>query len=92
LGLRKDRSPNTTRGVITLSAIKVVALDDHIAEIDADAQLDAAVRCGAGVAFGHRLLHGDGTAHRIASIAGAEKSSPTTVAPRCTNFRLSAPK
>ena len=46
-------------------AIEVVALDDHVAEIDADAQLNAAFRSDAGVALGHRLLHRDRAAHRI---------------------------
>ena len=46
-------------------AIKVVALDDHIAEIDADAQFDAIVRSDTGVSLGHRLLHLDLAAHRI---------------------------
>jgi hypothetical protein len=46
-------------------AIEVVALDDHVAEIDADAQLDAAVRRDADVPLGHRLLDFDRAAHRI---------------------------
>ena len=53
------------RGDVDAVAIEVVALDDHIAEIDADAQFDAAVRSGAGVALRHRLLHLDRAAHRI---------------------------
>jgi hypothetical protein len=40
-------------------------LVDHIAEIDADAQFDAAVRRDTGVALGYRLLHRDRAAHRI---------------------------
>ena len=46
-------------------AIKVVALDDHIAEIDADAQFDAALRPDPGVALGHRLLDLGGAGYRI---------------------------
>ena len=38
-----------------------------------------------------RTLSAAGTA-TAASIAGAAKSNPTTVAPRCANFRVSAPK
>ena len=53
------------RGDVDAVAIEVVALDDHIAEIDADAQLDAVVRRDARVPLGHRLLHLDGAAHRI---------------------------
>src|SRR6266446_9003691 len=46
-------------------AVEVVALDDHVAEIDADAQLDAAVRRDTRVPLGHRLLHRDRATHRI---------------------------
>jgi hypothetical protein len=46
-------------------AIKVVALDDHVAEIDADAPFDAIVRRDTRVTLGHYLLHLDGAAHRI---------------------------
>ena len=46
-------------------AIEVVALDDHIAEIDADAHFDAAVPRDTRVPLGHRLLHFDGATHRI---------------------------
>ena len=53
------------RGDIDAVAIEVVALDDHVAEIDADAQFDAAVRRDTGVPLGHRLLHRDRAAHRI---------------------------
>src|SRR5439155_18697379 len=43
--------------------IEVVGFDDYVAEIDADAQLDAAVRADIRVALRHRLLHFDGAAH-----------------------------
>src|SRR5207248_440131 len=46
-------------------AIEVVALDDHVTEVDADAQLDAAVGRDTGVVLGDRLLHFDRAAHRI---------------------------
>src|SRR5207245_3395880 len=46
-------------------AIEVVALDDHVAEIDADAQFDAVVCPDTSVPLGHRLLHFDRAAHRI---------------------------
>jgi hypothetical protein len=45
--------------------IEIAAFDDDIAEIDADAQFDAALRHNAGVPSGHRLLHRDRAAHRI---------------------------
>jgi hypothetical protein len=38
-------------------AIEIVALDDHVADIDADAQFDAAVSLDASVPLGHRLPH-----------------------------------
>src|SRR6476619_3464030 len=54
-----------TRGDVDAVAIEVVALDDHVAEIDADAQLDAVVRRDTEVVLGHRLLHLDRAAHRV---------------------------
>jgi hypothetical protein len=53
------------RGDVDAVAVKVVALDDYIAEIDADAQLDAAVCRDTRVPPGHCLLHRDRAAHRI---------------------------
>jgi hypothetical protein len=53
------------RGDIDPVAIEVVALDDHIAEIDADAQFDAALCAGIRAPLLHRLLHLDCAAHRI---------------------------
>jgi hypothetical protein len=52
-------------GDVDAVAIEVVALDDDVAEIDADAQFDAIIRRDARVPLGHRLLHRDRTAHRI---------------------------
>ena len=46
-------------------AIEIVALDDHVAEIDADAQFDAVVGPDTRVPLGHRLLHRDRAADRI---------------------------
>src|SRR6266851_4075906 len=53
------------RGNVDAVAIEVVALDDHVTEIDADAQLDAAVRADIRVPLRDCLLHRDGTAHRV---------------------------
>jgi len=53
------------RGDVDAVAIEVVALDDHVAEIDADAQFDPVVRRDASVPPGHCLLHCDRAAHRI---------------------------
>jgi hypothetical protein len=60
IGERLDRS-----GDVDAVAIEVISLDDDVAEIDADAQFDAAARRDAGVPLGHRLLHRDRAAHRI---------------------------
>jgi len=54
-----------TCGDVDTVAIEVVALDDHIAEINPDAQFDAAVRRDTRIPLGHRLLHRDRAAHRI---------------------------
>jgi hypothetical protein len=53
------------RGDIDAVAIEVVALDDHVVEVDAVAQFDAIVWLDTGVSLGHRLLHRDRAAHRI---------------------------
>jgi hypothetical protein len=52
-------------GDVDAVAIEVVALDNHVAEIDADAQFDAALRRDTGVPLRHRLLHFNRAAHRI---------------------------
>jgi hypothetical protein len=61
-GIRERLHPRRDIDAVT---IEVVALDDHVAEIDADAQFDAAVRGDTGIPLGHRLLHLDRAAHRI---------------------------
>ena len=53
------------RGDVDAVAEDVVALDDDVAEIDADAKFDAPVRGEPAVPLGHRLLHRDGAAHGI---------------------------
>ena len=49
-------------------AIKIVALDDHVAEVDADAQFDVVVRRDAGIPLGHSLLR---IAGGVASVVDA---------------------
>ena len=44
------------RGDVDAVAVDVVALDDHVAEIDADPELDALVLGRIGVALGHAAL------------------------------------
>ena len=61
-----------------------VALLDHVAEMNADAELDAAFRRNAGVALDHAVLHLDGAAHSVdnaaelyeISVAGALDYTP----------------
>ena len=55
-----------SRGDINAIAHQVaVALLDHIAEMNADPELDAALWWKAGVALDHAILHLDGTAHGV---------------------------
>jgi len=42
-----------------------VFLNDHIAEVDADAEPDAPVLRHLGLSIHHRALHPDRTAHRL---------------------------
>ena len=74
-----------SRGDIDAIAHQIaVALLDHIAEMDADAELDAALGRKAGVALDHAVLHLDGAAHGVdhaaelndGSIAGALDHAP----------------
>ena len=74
-----------SRGDIDAVAHQVaVALLDHIAEMDADAELDAALGRKAGVALDHAVLHLDGAAHGVdhaaelndGSVAGALDHAP----------------
>ena len=69
-----------SRGDVDAVAHQVaVALLDHIAEMDADAELDAPLRRKTSIALDHAVLHLDGAAHGIdhaaelndAPIAGA---------------------
>ena len=51
-----------------------IALLDHIAEMDADAELDAALGRKAGVALDHAVLHLDGAAHGVDHTAELNKT------------------
>jgi hypothetical protein len=58
--------PFEARGDIDAVAHEVaVAFLDHVAEMDADSELDAAFRRQAGVALDHASLHFDGATHRV---------------------------
>src|SRR6266853_2065717 len=52
-------------GDVDAIAEEIVAVKDHVAEIDPDPELDAAVGRIDGVALCHRLLYRDGAAHRV---------------------------
>src|SRR5271170_6958975 len=79
-------------GDVDAVAIEVVALDDHVAEIDPDAQFDAVVRAYTRVVLGHRLLHRDRAAHRVDdarkldqhAVAGGLDDAPVVLG----NFRI----
>ena len=73
------------RGDIDAVAHQIaVALLDHVAEMDADAKLDAALGRNAGVPLDHAVLHLDGAAHGVdhaaelddGAVAGALDHSP----------------
>src|SRR5215472_5597309 len=61
------------RGDVDAVAIEIVALYNHVAEIDADAQFDAAARPDIRVPLGHRLC--TATAQRSASTTLANSTS-----------------
>ena len=64
------------RGDIDAVAHQIaVALLDHVAEMDADAKLDAALGRQAGIALDHAVLHLDGAAHRVDHAAELDESS-----------------
>jgi hypothetical protein len=69
-------------------AIEIVALDDHIGEIDADAQFDVVVRRDAGIPLGHSLLRIVG---RVASVVDAVRCAievPNTAKARAGGSNL----
>ena len=72
VGILRDADPAgltdafEPRGDVDAVAHQVaVALLDHVAEVDADPELDAAIRRHAGIAFAHGVLHLDRAAHRV---------------------------
>ena len=72
-GLRDTFQP---RGDVDAVAHQVaVALLDHVAEMNADAELDAALGRKAGVALDHAVLHLDGAAHGVDHAAELDETS-----------------
>jgi len=57
--------PLQPRGDVDAVAINVVAVDDHVAEIDPDAKAQAALLGEIQIAVGHPALDFAGAAHRI---------------------------
>ena len=52
-------------GDIDTVAVDVALVEDHVAEIDSDAELDPAFHRHIGIVLNHRPLDFDGAAHRI---------------------------
>ena len=64
-----------SRGDIDAVAHQIaVALLDDVAQMDADAKLDAALGRQAGIALDHAVLHFDGAAHRVDDAAELDES------------------
>ena len=57
--------PSSRAATLTPSPVDVLALDDHVAQVDTDAELDAPPLGGARVAPRHRALHLDRTLNGI---------------------------
>ena len=58
-------------------AIDIVVLDDNVADVDANAELDAPIIGDAGVAIRHTRLHGDGALHGIDDAAELDQHAVT---------------
>ena len=68
--------PLQSRGDIDAVAHQIaVALLDDIAQMNADAELDAALGRQAGVALGHAVLHLDGAAHGVDHAAELDENA-----------------
>ncbi len=57
--------PLETGGDVDPVAVDVLTLDDHVAQVDADAELEALVLVGLRLALGHPVLPGHRTGNRI---------------------------
>ncbi len=69
-------NPLEPRGNVDAVAHEIaVGLLDHVAEVDADAELDAALGRQAGVALGHAVLHFDGAAHGVDHAAELDENA-----------------
>jgi hypothetical protein len=70
----RRREPFEARGDIDAVAIDVVRRHDDVAEIDADAELDAAVLRQPGIARANDPLHIERAAHRVDDAAELDES------------------
>ena len=67
--------PLEPRRHVDAVAIEIVAIDDDVAEIDADAELDVPVFGNPGIALRHAALDFDGTARRIEDAAELDQKA-----------------
>ena len=71
----RSRQPLEPRRHVDAVAVEVVAVDDDVAEIDADAELDVPVLGNAGVALEHAALDLDGAARRVDDAAELDQEA-----------------
>jgi hypothetical protein len=74
--------------MLTAIAIEIVALDNHIAEIDADAQFDVVVRRDTGIPLGHSLLRIAGGVASVVDAVGCAIEVPNTAKARAGGSNL----
>ena len=71
----RPRQPLEPRRHVDAVAIEIVALDDDVAEIDADAELDVPVLGNSGVALRHAALDFDRAARRVKNAAELDQEA-----------------
>ena len=67
--------PLEPRGHVDAVAIEIVAVDDDVAQIDADAKLDMPIFGDAGIALDHAALDLDGAARRVDDAAELDQEA-----------------
>ena len=68
--------PSSRAAILTPSPIKSPsALLDHVAQMDADAEFDAALGRNTGIALDEAVLHFDGAAHGVDDAAELDEAS-----------------
>ncbi len=85
-------SPSSRAATFTPSPKNVLLVVDDVAEVDADAELDALVLWHAGVALSHAALDFDGAAHRVHHACELHQHTVAggldDLAPMFPNFRI----